>query len=388
MNIKSSTIFWVLFCLLAAGCATTELPSIRTGEFQKEKDEKELWLQSQEISDQIRSSGMVYDDDVLSAYINSVARGLFPAEIHDQVTFRVTVIKDPRLNAFALPNGDLFLHTGIVSPMENEAQLATLLAHEMTHITHRHSVRSLRDLKNDSAFFSFVALGGIYGGLLGNLGFMASVSGYSQEMEREADEEGFNIMVEAGYDPREAPRLFDHLMNDVLREGTKEPFFFGTHPRLQDRIDNYNALIRTLEPGFGEKRNTDIFNFRISGVIYDNAELDLKAGRFDIALEEAGRFVELNPDNPAGYCLSGDIWKQKDPLKGNQKALDAYEKSLDLDPDWAQAHLGIGVIAFKEGDDKTAAFHLNRYIELDPDAVERAYIEQYIDQITKRGGGP
>ena len=387
MNILRHTI-WILLFTLATGCATTDLAPVGPGEFQKEKDEKGLWRQSEEIATRIRSSDMVYHDEVLSSYINSVARGLFPEDMYDQIAFKVTIVKDPRLNAFALPNGDLFLHTGIVAHMENEAQLAILLGHEMTHSTHRHSVRSLRNLKNQSAFFSVAMLGGVdYGGLLGSLGFMASVSGYSQDLERQADEVGFQLMLEAGYDPAQAPRLFEHLKEDILREGGKEPFFFGSHPRLQERIDNYNSFIRALEPGFGEKKNTDTFSSRITGLIYDNAGLDLKTGRFEVALDGANRYVELNPDNPAGYCLTGDIWQQKDPLKGGQLALDAYGKALEFDPDWARAHRGLGVIAFKAGDDRKAVHHLQRYIELDPDTADRAYIEQYIDQIKMRGGG-
>ena len=378
----------VLLAVLLTGCATTNLDPVKSGEFQKESDEKELWRQSEEIADRIRSSGMVYDDENLSAYFNSVARGLFPVEIFDQIPFRVTIIKDPRLNAFALPNGDLFLHTGIVAHMENEAQLATLLGHEMTHSTHRHSVRSLRNLKNQSAFFSVVAIGGgDYGGLLGNLGFMASVSGYSQEMERQADEVGLRLMVEAGYHPAEAPRLFEHLKKDILREGIKEPFFFGTHPRLKERISNYRSFIAAnYKETVGEK-NTQLFMSRITGIIYDNAVLDLQAGRIDVALDGAGKYVELNPDGPEGYCLTGDIWLQKDPLKGSRLALEEYSKALELDPDCARAHRGIGVVSFKAGDDDAAAHHLKRYLELDPDSRERAYIEQYIHQIKKRGGG-
>jgi predicted Zn-dependent protease len=379
---------WIILLGLAMGCATADLAPISSGEFQKEEDEKGLWIQSDRIARQIRSSDMIYRDDNLSAYINSVARGLFSSDMYDHIPFRVSIIKDPRLNAFALPNGDLFLHTGIVARMENEAQLATLLGHEMTHSTHRHSVRSLRNLKNKSALFSVAMIGGgDYGGLLGNLGFLASVSGYSKELERQADEVGWKLMVEAGYDPAEAPILFTHLMEDILEEGGKEPFFFGTHPRLQERIDNYNSFMKVDGQRFGKRKRAALFISRITRLIYDNAELDLKAGRFSVALNGVRKYVELSPDDPAGYCLTGDIWYQKDPLKGGRLALDAYRKAVEIDPAFAQAHRGLGVIAFKSGDDENAIYHLKRYIELGADNSDRAYIEQYIDQIKKRGGG-
>jgi predicted Zn-dependent protease len=375
MNVPRYTLL-LISTILAVGCATTELAPVTTGVVEKEEDEKSLWTQSEKIADQIRSSGMVYDDEDLSAYLNSVARGLFPQEILDRIPFRITVVQDPRFNAFALPNGDMFLHSGILARMENEAQLATLLAHEMTHSTHRHSVRSLRDLKNKSAFFSVTILGGgDYGALLGNLGFMASVSGYSRDLERQADEEGLKLMVAAGYDPRESAKLFEYLKEEVVQEGVKEPFFFGTHPRLQERIDNYVEFIKAEYSGVRGKTNANLFLDKVKRLIYDNSGLDLRAGRF------------ATPEDPAGYCLEGQIWQQKDPEDGRQAAIDAYQRALEIDPDWAEAHRGIGLIAFKAREDEKAAYHLIRYIELSPDATDRAYMEQYLDQIKKRGGG-
>src|SRR4030067_1130229 len=90
-----------------------------------------------------------------------------------------------------------------------EAQLATLLAHEMTHATHRHAIKQFRDARNKTAFLAVITAG--TSGLaapLGALGTLAAITGYSREQEAEADREGFKLMVKAGYDPGEAPKLF------------------------------------------------------------------------------------------------------------------------------------------------------------------------------------
>ena len=135
--------------------------------------------------------------------------------------------------------------------MDNEAQLATLLGHEMTHVTHRHLVKMFRDIKNKTAFLATLQVAtaglgpiGSLAGTLGTIGTVAAVTGYSRENETEADKEGFHLVALAGYDVEEAPKLFLHLKREVEEEQIKEPFFFGTHPRLQERIDNYNVLLK------------------------------------------------------------------------------------------------------------------------------------------------
>ena len=103
-----------------------------------EEDEKRLWNRSEEEERSIAKSGMLYQDRELEAYLNGVASKLQPPEAYERIPFRILVLKNPYCNAFALPNGYIYVHTGILARMDNEAQLATLLAHEMTHATHRH----------------------------------------------------------------------------------------------------------------------------------------------------------------------------------------------------------------------------------------------------------
>ena len=177
--------------LLISGCATTRLPPVTSKDYAVESDEKSIWTQSGEMEEAFRKSGLLYADSALEAYLNGVAGKLAPPEASGRVAFRVRVVKNPHLNAFALANGAVFVHTGLLSRMENEAQLATLLAHEMTHSTHRHAVKSYRDVKNKSVWLATtVAIAGDVGTLLGGLGTLASVTGYSRELETEADVEG------------------------------------------------------------------------------------------------------------------------------------------------------------------------------------------------------
>jgi predicted Zn-dependent protease len=303
--------FVFLLCFALAGCATTSLPPV-TQDFRFEEDEKRLWLRSEEEQKVINRSGVIYRDRELEVYLNEITKKLQPPEVFTHIPFKVIVIKNHLLNAFIYPNGVLYIHTGILTKMDNEAQLSTLLAHEMTHATHRHLVRLFRDIKNKTAFLSTVSvtLGGVGGGigelatLIGALGTLGSVTGYSRELETEADMEGLKLMVKAGYDPEEAPKLFIHLKKEIEEEKKKEPFFFGTHPRLQERVENYeNFLKGQYKDKRGGTMNSEIFLEKIHKVILDNSRLDLKAGRFKIAERGIEKYLTIKPNDPKAHCF-------------------------------------------------------------------------------------
>jgi len=239
------------FLLLSlAGCATTSLPPVTSKDFVFEDDERRLWNRSEEEEQSIARSGMLYQDQELEAYLNSIAKKVQPAEAYKLIPFRIHVLKNPYCNAFAYPNGHIYIHTGILARMDNEAQLATLIAHEMTHATHRHQVREFRGMLNKSALFASTRslIGGLPGvgdltTVLGEIGTKAAINGHSRDLETEADMVGIKLVVKAGYDAREAPKLFQHLKQEMEEDEQEEPFFFGSHPRLAERSENYNDFL-------------------------------------------------------------------------------------------------------------------------------------------------
>lgn len=369
--------------LLISGCATTRLPPVTSKDYSVESDEKSIWTQSGEMEEAFRKSGLLYADSALEAYLNGVAGKLAPPEASGRVAFRVRVVKNPHLNAFALANGAVFVHTGLLARMENEAQLATLLAHEMTHATHRHAVKSYRDVKNKSVWLATtVAIAGDVGTLLGGLGTLASVTGYSRELETEADVEGLKLVVAAGYDPRESPKLFEHMKREIEEEKIKEPFFFGTHPRLKERIENFEALLGKEYAGRQGDIHRDAFLQAVREVILENAGLDLKKGRYAIARRGAEKYLALKGDADArGHFLQGEIYRQKGEEGDEQKAIAEYRKAADLDPEFPDPHKALGVICYKKGEKADARNHLGRYLLLNPRAPDRGYIEAYLKAV-------
>jgi len=385
---------FLFLCLLGAGCATTHLPPVTQG-ITFEEDEQRLWLRSEEEERALQRSGVLYRDEALENYLNGVAKKLVPGQTFEPVPFKVFVIKNPLLNAFCYPNGQIYVHTGLLARMDNEAQLATLLAHEMTHATHRHLVKQFRDVKNKTAFLAtlgvMTAPFGPVGSLayaLGGIGTVASVTGYSREHEKEADVEGFHLMTNAGYDPEEAPKLFVHLKKDLEEEKRKEPFFFGTHPRIQERIDNYQVLLESRVKTNGQGiRNSEGFLNRMGEVILENAQLDLKAGRFKTAQSGAEKYLKIQPGDARGHCLLGDICRQRGEKDDLNSAKEHYQRAISSDSTYPPSYKGLGLIYYKLGDATRAQQFLERYLSVCPEAVDRGYIQDYVERC-KQGGQP
>lgn len=377
-----------LICILA-GCAGTNLPPVSTAGFTLEEDEKRLWARSKEEATAIDQSDMIYDDRELEAYLNEVARKLQPPQVMKAVPFKVEVIRNPLLNAFAYPHGAVYVHSGILAQMENEAQLATLLAHEMTHATHRHAIKEFRHVKSKSAYLATLSttLGGapLIGevfNILGAVGTMASVSGYSSDLETQADMEGLQLVVKAGYDPREAIKIFAELKKELEEEEVTEPFFFGTHPRINERIRNYQKLLRTEYAGRNNGvKNESTFRGKIAKVILDNAGLNLKAGRYSKAFHGAEKYLTIRPNDHRGHFLLAEAHRQRGENDDMEKAMAAYRKAVAIDVRHSESYRGMGLLQLKKGDAAAAKKNLRQYLNLMPQATDREYIEEYLKQM-------
>lgn len=362
--------------LLAAaalgGCAAARLPPITEGEPVMERDEQRMWRVAEELEEDARHSGALDADPGLERYLGAVARRLLPARAAARLRAHVFVVADPRLQAFALADGAVYVSSGLLCRLEDEAQLAVLLGHELAHALYRHAVVEHRTVKNSAAVSA--SFGGGFG--LGRLGAQASVAGYSRDLEREADEQGLRLAAEAGYDVREAPRPFELLLAWMDEEELEEPFLFADHPRLKDRIEDYRRLLATTYAGRkpGE-RGQERYVAAVRELLLRNARLDLAAGRFGPAERGAQRYLGLRPRSAAGLALLGDAARQRDEDGAPARAAEHYRKALAVDPACPEAQRGLGLVLARDGDRKGARAALRRYLELRPRAEDRAWIE-------------
>ena len=174
---------WLLVLVLAAmagvpagAVAAVGAEPFSSGAVAKPANEQEqrTWSQAEELHEILLSGGVIYEDPVLTAYVQGVLDRLYP---EFKGTIRVTLLKSPHLNAFAVPDGNIYVNVGLLARFENEAQLATVLAHEGTHFTNRHGYLSAKSVKNNAAFATFGSLLGVP--VLPQLIAVSSVFGYS-----------------------------------------------------------------------------------------------------------------------------------------------------------------------------------------------------------------
>ena len=384
---KYSALIMVVWCLVA-GCATPRpIPVIRT--LTENEEEQMLWRQAQEELNAINASGVLYQDVEIENYLNRIAAKLNANSISPDFSFQIKVVKDPSLNAFAFPNGVIYIHSGILARMDNEAQLAALLAHEMVHCTHRHSLRVLRSIKDRTAAKNDrpprvreLAQ------LLGITGSIASLGGYTRELETEADRVGLDLAVKANYDPREILNLFGLLKQEIELEGVKEPYFFGTHPKVGQRIENVNNWLAEKYRGkITGIKNTDVFQSKISRLVLDNARLDLRQGRFFVAQRTVEKFLAVKQDDARAYFLLGEVFRQRGRQEDAAAAIKNYEKSISLNPSFPEPHKAMGLIHYKDGKKRLAKKHFESCLLLSPDTIDRAYIQGYLKLCVTNGEG-
>lgn len=376
--------------LAVTACAATSLTPFGKEEiFQLHEDEKRLWRMAEEEEKRIDRRGVLYENPGLLVYVEGIVQRLIPDDVKGKgVSFRVKVVQSPLLNAFALPNGVVYIHTGFLAKMENEAQLATVLAHEITHVTHRHAVQGFRNMKDTAAFMATLqvtaAPAGMYGLaplLLGTVGAMAAVSGYSKELEAEADRVGLELLVKGGYDPKEAVRLFEHVQKYLEEEEIKEPFFFGTHPRLQERRNSYNQLLRSFYAGHRGEKGADGFMKMLHPVFLDNAVMDLSMGRFNLAKGSIDRFLKNEPQSAKAHYYLGELYRKRAEVSDVEKAEKEYQLSMQYDPFYPEPHKGLGLIYMKQGQKEKAKENLEKYLLLAPQTEDKGYIEQYLKEM-------
>ena len=328
----------------------------------------------------LAKSGRVLDDPALTAYVQRVADRLFPefkGHIH------VHILKAQSLNAFALPNGDIYLNEGILARFRNESQLAALLGHEGTHFVNRHSFQELEHVKSTAALGTVLAVVGTpVVGLAANVLAMSSVTGYSRDLEAEADAQGYKRLVAAGYDPREAPKLFKLMMDEVEASGTKEPFFFSTHPALKDRYDNYLRLSKDAPPPKDLPPDRYLATFADLRLASLKAEVSMARYKQVIALlKEPERRGDYPPY--VDYYL-GEAYHQRGDKGDDERMKAAYLKAITAAPEFAPAHRALGMQLLKAGAYDDAIRELETYLSLAQGAKDRAYAEMYLEEAHKR----
>jgi predicted Zn-dependent protease len=189
---------------------------------------------------QVRKQMTVINDPVLTGYVTRVGQRLVSSHEAQESGFPFTfeVVADPSINAFALPGGPMFINTGLLRAVDNEAQLAGVMGHEMSHVVLRHGTNqaSKSKLIELPAVLGSQMTGSSMVGKLAQLGIGLGANSvllkFSRSAESQADLMGSHLMAEAGYDPMQMARFFEKLNSEG---GARAPQFLSDHPNPENR---------------------------------------------------------------------------------------------------------------------------------------------------------
>jgi len=384
----------MVLALASSGCATVNLPKLGTESVVIQDDERRLFNRAKEIQEVLDRSDFIYKDKAIEEYLNAFIPKLLPRGVNaSEIHFEVKVLADPALNAFSFPNGRIYVHTGILAAAENDSQIATLLGHELTHVTHRHGVKGFRSLKNTTAWWDSVGLftGGL-GMIVSELAKVSSVSGFSQDLETEADESGFEMIKNAGFDVTQSVAFFERLQQYNKDEKQPEPYFFSSHPKLLQRVRNFKRLIGE-QSSVAPAASTPYGHYQklFHELIIKNLQLCLERGMFMTAENQLARLFSVYPNDARLALIKGDLYRvRRDPqLKAKKRdktedykiALTAYNDALAKDDTLVEALLGKGRVLHALGHKPEALVCLNQYLQVKPDTKNKNLVEYLIKKV-------
>ena len=198
----------------------------------------------EETAAEVRKQMTVISDPVLTAYVNHVGKRLAASEeaTESGFPFSFEVVADPTINAFALPGGHMFINTGLLKAVDNEAQLAGVMGHEMSHVILRHGTNQASKanlIELPAALAEQMAGKGSMLGQLAQLGIGLGANSvllkFSRNAESQADLMGSHLMAEAGYDPMEMARFFTKLGSPGKGMPGSVAQFMSDHPNPANR---------------------------------------------------------------------------------------------------------------------------------------------------------
>jgi predicted Zn-dependent protease len=401
----------------------------------------EVLEQSNLLDLRFERDGLVFADEAANAYLSSVGQSLIPKGLAiENVSWRFRMLRDPQPNAFALPNGTIYISTGMMTLIDNESQLAAILAHELTHVMRRHTYLQNRSNRKKFLTMNIMSAVGAYAPLtvvgavitvvttVAPLIMYATMFGYSRDLEREADLKGIDMMVSAEYPPEELLTVMKLLDKDI--EGENIRLFYNDHPSLDERIKYLSSYLgaraERVTAQMEAHRERKAYFQNVLPVMRHDIQLSINAGRFRSAVYLAQRLVDFQPDSENLFWLA-EAYRtlgprdpklserestndaKKDAAKKRQKrTIEEEERDLLATPagkeNWQQhqqqaeelylralnaenprpaAHRGLGMLYEKLGRANDAVVEYQKYVDLSPSSPDRERILRRIEGLRR-----
>ena len=360
--------FFILFCAISLPSTAIELPNIgiSANTVMSPADEQKL---GEAFIRQLRRQVKIIDNPQINNYINALGNRLASYSNNPEQHFHFFVVNEPSLNAFAIPGGFVGIHSGLILKTRSESELASVIAHEIAHVTQRHIARMIEasqgfSLPTIAALIAAVLAGAADNGQIGQAAIAAVMAGnvqmqinFTRTHESEADRVGMQTLARAGFDPRDMPRFFERLQASSRYYGNV-PEFLRSHPVTTDRIAE--ARDRAEKYPLQAQGDTRLYHLtkaqllvlisndkknlsnRLKNMLITGRYRDERAIRYAIALSlletRQSKGVETQIDwlfKNDGDRISYRLLKAKLAFLQNKpaKAMQIYDKALEVYPD-------------------------------------------------------
>lgn len=341
-------------------------------------DEGGLWAMMDREESKLRKSPFNLRAPQLQSYVQQIACRLGAAHCPD---IRVYLVRTPYFNASMAPNGMMQVWSGLLLRVDNEAQLAAVLGHEIGHYLERHSLERLRAAKSTSAFGQFLGLFGAVG-LVGNLGLVAGMFAYSRDNERDADRIGAILIHQAGYDVAQAAKVWGNLNLEVKARpnGGKETSpFFATHPGREEREATLAEFAASYPGGVA---NEAAWQESTAPFIREWLQDEVKRGQHEESIAFLTRALERSTGKAEYLYARGETYRLRAMEGDTDRALEDFKNAAAAGNEPPATHRGLGLIYRLTKRPAEARASFLRYLELAPQAPDALMIRNYMEELT------
>ena len=322
----------------------------------------------------------VHRDPGPAAYVATIAARLVPSG----GAVSVTVIDDPTLAAFVMPSGRVYVHTGLLSRLTNEDELALVLALELARDPRGQTLRLGPAMTGSLPHGDLSPTGAAILGLDLRIAAAAAIGGYGEDREGQAEREAIQRLAAPRYDGGRALALFQRLSTPPGVGGPLEIFVYGDPRRMAERYRAMRPLVAA--GGVSAPGDRSDFETRMRSVVRDNASLELRVGRFDLAETDVVRVLAEDPRDPAAVMVAAEIARLRaqrvaagsERATYMQEALRRYRRAMELDPSNAEPLRQLGLLYYQEHDIANARAAFERYLAVAPAAADAARIREYL----------
>jgi predicted Zn-dependent protease len=361
-------LFFVVIFMISAGWPAGKARADFSIEDEKRLGEKFLRAVLQQLK-------LIEDPEVVG-YVNRVGQSIVDhLEVHT-FPYHFYVVDSSALNAFAAPAGHVFMNRGLIEIMEDEGELAAILAHEIAHVQSRHIAQRMARAQK----LNVAALGGLLAGIfLGGEAGAAVIAGsqagatsamlsYSRQDEEESDRKGLRYLEAAGYHGEDFVIVMRKMGQDSWKAGGHIPTYLSTHPGVPERVAYLASTVET-RPKSSQATKKGRENF--DAWILMQTKL---YGGYEIPAEAAAKFREWHerPETKAMAYYGMGLLQRRQRMMA--ESVDSFKQAINLRPDLVPILVELGETYFQMGDFDKASSVVSSALILEPDQAMALYV--------------